>query len=407
MALYRFKAAAADGAVQEGRMEAQTREAVVRRLQSQGQVPIRVEEVAVRGAGSRASFSVPRLRASAAVDVPAFTTELATLLQAGLPLDRVLELLESLAPEDSRTRAVLGDLQGRVRGGSDLSAALAEHPRLFSGFYVNMVRAGEASGALEQSMARLAEFLERSRAVRATVINALIYPAILLTAAIVSLSLILAVVVPRISQMFADAGESLPWYTQLVVAAGNGVERYWWLMLGVVVAAAFALRQDYASPRGRERWDRILLGLPVVGPLVEKIEAGRFSRSLGTMLGSGVPLLDAVGISKAIISNTRIAQGVEKVAGSIREGEGVAVPLQREGVLPEMAAKLIRVGEESGRLEEMLLKVADIYEHEVDTSIRRMVAVLAPGLVLALAGLIMGIMVSLVVPIITLNQLAL
>ncbi len=405
--MFRYKAAAGDGSVLEGEMEAQAREAVVRRLQSQGQVPIRVEPLSSRAPRARSAMALPRARRAGAADVQAFTTELATLLQAGLPLDRVLELLETLAPAGSAMRGVLGELQTRVRGGADLSAALAEHPRLFSTFYVNMVRAGEAGGQLEAAVARLAEFLERTRAVRATVVNALIYPAILLAVAIMSLSLILAVVVPRISQMFADAGESLPWYTQVVVGAGNMVEQYWWLMLAVVVVAALGLRQDYASPSGRARWDRFLLGLPVVGPLIEKVEAGRFARSMGTMLKSGVPLLEAVAISGAIISNTRIAVGVERVAGSIREGEGVAAPLLREGVLPEMAGKLIRVGEESGRLEEMLLKVADIYEHEVDNSIRRMVSVLAPGLVLLLAALIMGIMVSLVVPIITLNQLAL
>jgi len=407
MPRFRYKAAAADGRVLEGEIEAQARDAVVRQLQSQGQVPIRVEAVQGAAARPRNAFTLPRGRSAGAAEVQSFTTELATLLQAGLPLDRVLELLATLAPAGSAMGGILGELQTRVRGGADLSAALAEHPRLFSPFYVNMVRAGEAGGQLEAAVARLAEFLERTRAVRATVINALIYPAILLAVAVMSLSLILAVVVPRISQMFADAGEALPWYTQVVVAAGGAVEQYWWLMLGVVVGAALWLRQDYASPAGRARWDRVLLTLPVVGTLIVKVEAGRFARSLGTMLKSGVPLLEAVAISGAIVSNTRIAGGVERVAGSIREGEGVAAPLLREGVLPEMAGKLIRVGEESGRLDDMLIKVAEIYDHEVDNGIRRMVSVLAPGLVLMLAALIMGIMVSLVVPIITLNQLAL
>jgi general secretion pathway protein F len=407
MPLFHYKAAAADGRVFEGEMEAQARDAVVRRLQSEGQVPIRVDERGAVVQRSGGGLSLLRRRGAGAADVQAFTTELSTLLQAGLPLDRVLELLETLATEGSGMRKVLTELQSQVRGGADLSAALAEHPRLFSPFYVNMVRAGEASGQLEAATARLAEFLERSRAVQSAVINALIYPAILLAVAIMSLSLILAVVVPRISEMFAQAGESLPWYTQLVVGAGALVEQYWWVMLSLVVGAALWLRRDYASARGRARWDAFVLRLPIVGTLVEKVEAGRFARSMGTMLHSGVPLLDAVAISGAIISNTRIAGGVERVAGSIREGEGVAGPLLREGVLPELAGKLIRVGEESGRLEEMMLKVADIYEHEVDNGIRRMVSVLAPALVLLLAAVIMGIMVSLVVPIITLNQLAL
>lgn len=386
-------------------MEAVSRDALVRRLQSLGHVPIRAEEVG-QGARSRPGFALARLRRLGLADVQVFTTELATLLQAGLPLDRVLDLLEGLAPAGGMLREVIVALHARVRGGADLSMALAEYPRLFSPFYLNMVRAGEAGGSLDVAVARLADFLERSRGVRDAVVSALIYPAILLVVALLSLSLILAVVVPRIAQMFESAGERLPWYTELVVAAGAMVESYWWLMLGVVLIGALWLRHDYAGVRGRMRWDRFALSTPVIGALVEKVETARFARSLGTMLGNGVPLLDAVAISRAIVSNAVIARGIARMVAGIREGEGISAPLLREGVLPELAAKLIRVGEESGRLEEMLLKVADIYEHEVDTAIKRIVSVLAPALVLVLAALILGIMVSLVVPIITLNQLA-
>lgn len=302
-------------------------------------------------------------------------------------------------------RPVIATLQSRVRGGADLSAALEEHPQLFSPFYVNMVRAGEAGGALDASMARLADFLERSRAVREAVGQAMVYPAILLSVAVISLSVILSVVVPSISQMFADAGEQLPWYTRFVVASGALVENWWWLMLAAVVAAALWWRHDYGTPAGRMRWDALALRLPLIGALTAKTEAARFARSLGNMLGNGVPLLEAVAISRDIVSNALIARGLERVAVSIREGEGLSAPLIRERVVPEMAAKLVRVGEESGQLEEMLLKVAQIYEGEVDSSIKRLVSVLAPALVLVLAALILGIMVSLVVPIITLNQL--
>jgi len=404
--LFLYKAAASDGQVLEGRMEAASREAVVRRLQAQGHIPIRAEELGSASRGAGAVLDRARARRAGAADVEAFTTEVATLLEAGLPLDRVLELLEALAPAHSPMRGVLASLQQRVRGGADLSAALAEHPHLFSPFYVNMVRAGEAGGALDSAMARLAEFLARSRGVREAVVNALIYPAILLTVSLLSLSLILSVVVPSISQMFLDAGEQLPWYTRAVVAAGTAVERYWWVGVALLAGGALWLRQDYASEAGRLRWDRFLLRLPTLGPMVEKVQAARFARSLGTMLRNGVPLLEAVAISRAIVSNAVVARGVARVAASIREGEGLSAPLLREAVLPEMAARLIRVGEESGRLEEMLVKVADIYDHEVDIGLRRMVSVLAPALVLVLAALILGIMVSLIVPIITLNQLA-
>ena len=406
MPLYRYKAVGADGQVLEGQMEAPSRDDLVRRLQSQGHVPIRVEELGREGAPNAPVRALPGLRRAGPTDVQMFTTELATLLQAGLPLDRVLELMVGIAPARGVMRAVIVAVHERVRGGADLSTALAEHPHLFSPFFLNMVRAGEAGGSLELALARLADFLERSRGVRDAVVSAVIYPVILLGVAVASLSLILAVVVPRISQMFESAGESLPWYTQLVVGAGSAVEHYWWLMLGVLLASAIWFRHDHASVRGRARWDRVTLATPVIGELVEKVETARFARSLGTMLSNGVPLLDAVAISRAIVSNVVIAGGLDRMATALRAGESISAPLLRERVFPDLAAKLIRVGEESGRLEEMLLKVADIYEHEVDTGIKRMVAVLAPSLVLLLAALILGIMVALVVPIITLNQLA-
>jgi general secretion pathway protein F len=399
--LFHYKAASADGRVLEGDMEAASREALIRQLQSQGHVPIRAE---VRDAVAAPARQRRGGRRVSQTDVMVFTTELGTLLQAGLPLDRALELLNGAA-SDMGMWEVLESLHRRVRGGSDLSSALREHPRLFSGFYVNMVRAGEAGGALDVAVVRLAEFLENARAVRDAVVSALIYPAILLVVAMLSLAVILGVVVPRVSQMFADAGERLPWYTELVVAAGNGVASYWWLILLAGIAVTAAVQLDYRSEDGRRRWDRFVLQLPVFGPLARKVEAARFCRSLGAMLGNGVPLLDAVGIARAIVSNTVIADGVQQVAGSVRGGEGLAGPLLREAVLPEMAAKLIHVGEESGHLEQMLSKVAEIYERDVSKDLNRMVSVLAPALVLGLAAVIFVIMVTLIVPIITLNRL--
>ena len=310
MPMFHYKAASTDGQVLEGRMEALNREAVVQRLQAQGHIPIRAEEISAASAPGIGHVPLALWRTGARVDVQVLTTELSTLLKAGLPLDRVLELLKDLATPGTETQRLIEELYRRVRGGADLSAALSEHPRVFSTFYLNMVRAG----ALDVVTARLAEFLERSRAVRDTIVSATIYPAILLAVALLSLSLILAVVVPRISQMFDDAGEALPWYTQLVVASGAMVEQYWWLALAIIIAAALWLRADYAQPSGRLRWDRFVLGLPLAGELVRKIEAARFARSLGTMLENGVGLLDAVAISGAIVSNAVIADGVPRSA---------------------------------------------------------------------------------------------
>ncbi len=404
MPRYYYKAATASGDVLEGEMEGVSQEGVIRQLQAQGHIPIRAEILDSRGPSVR---SRPRWlqRPPGAGDVQMFTTELATLLEAGLPLDKALEMLESLASAGP-FREIIADLYQRVRGGGDLSAALSAWSRLFSPFYINLIRAGEVSGALATVMATLAQFLERSAKLRDSLTAALIYPVILLVSAVFALSIILGVVVPEISLMFEDAGQKLPWYTRLVVALGGFMEQYWWLLFGLFLGAILGLRQTAGTAAGRLRLDLLLLEVPVLGTLIRQVEAARFARSLGTMLGNGVALLEAISISKAIASNRVIALALQRVADSIHEGEGLAAPLKREAVLPELALKLIYVGEESGQLESMLMKVADIYEHEVESGIKRLIAILGPLLILVLAAIIAGIMISVIMPILNLNELA-
>ncbi len=404
MPVYYYKAAAASGEVIEGEMESSSQEAVIRQLQAQGHVPIRAEALSTRRHSPGIAAGLLR-RTAGASDVQLFTTELATLLQAGLPLDKALEMLEGLAATGP-FREVIADLYLRVRGGSDLSTALSSWNRLFSPFYINLIRAGEASGALAMVMTTLAQFLERSRVLRDSLSAALIYPVILLVSAVFALSIILGVVVPEISLMFEDAGQQLPWYTRTVVAVGNFLEQYWWLLFTLMLITVVGLRQTAASTAGRQRLDALVLELPLLGTLIRQLEAARFARSLGTMLGNGVPLLEAISISKDITSNRVLALALNRVAGSIHEGEGLASPLRREGILPELALKLIHVGEESGQLESMLIKVAEIYEHEVETGIKRLIAVLGPLLILVLAAIIAGIMISVIMPILNINALA-
>ncbi len=385
-------------------MESTSQEGVIRQLQAQGHIPIRAEILEPRGPPRqlRARFFQG---APGAADVQLFTTELATLLEAGLPLDKALEMLESLAGA-GRFREVIADLCQRVRGGSDLSAALAAWSRLFSPFYINLIRAGEVSGALATVMVTLARFLERSAKLRDSLIAALVYPVILLVSALFALSIILGVVVPEIALMFEDAGQNLPWYTRTVVTLGAFMEQYWWILFALILGIVVGLRQAGATVRGRLRLDALLLELPLLGTLIRQVEAARFARSLGTMLGHGVALLEAISISKEIASNRVIALALKRVAESIHEGEGLASPLKHGAVFPDLALKLIHVGEESGQLEKMLLKVADIYEHAVETSIKRLIAILGPLLILVLAAIIAGIMISVIMPILNLNELA-
>lgn len=405
MPIFEYKAATNSGDVVQGEMEAASQDAVIRRLQADGHIPIRAEEI-TRSASSEtpSAFTFQRRRPGRA-DVNVLTIELATLLQAGLPLDKALEMLVTIA-DKSPFREVLEKLLKQVRGGASLSAALESHGRLFSRFYRNMVKAGEASGALDAALARLAEFMERSRELRDSVLSALLYPVVLVVVGILSMAVILGLVIPKISQMFAEAGQQLPWFTRVVVAAGGFVENYWWLMALGAVGLYMFMRRQYAQRVSRLRWDGRLLRLPLVGALIARLEAARFTRTLGTLLGNGVPLLDAIAIAKEVVANQVIAEGIRRVTEQVRQGEGLARPLTEARVFPPLAGHLMQVGEESGNLEAMLMQLAQIYEREVQSALRRLMAVLEPALILGLAVVIAAIILSVVMAILSINNLA-
>jgi len=403
--VFEYKAATNSGDVVQGEMEAASQDAVIRRLQAEGHIPIRAEEITRSAPGETPSAFTFQRRRPGRADVNVFTIELATLLQAGLPLDKALEMLVTIA-DKSPFREVLEKLLTQVRGGASLSAALESHGRLFSRFYRNMVKAGEASGALDAALARLAEFMERSRELRDSVLSALLYPIVLVVVGILSMAVILGLVIPKISQMFAEAGQQLPWFTRIVVAAGGLVENYWWLMALGIVGIYIFMRRQYADPVARSRWDGRLLRLPLVGALIARLEAARFTRTLGTLLGNGVPLLDAIAIAKEVVANQVIADGIRRVTEQVRQGEGLARPLTEARVFPPLAGHLMQVGEESGNLEAMLMQLAQIYEREVQSALRRLMAVLEPILILGLAVVIAAIILSVVMAILSINNLA-
>lgn len=405
MPLFRYKAALPSGEVVEGEMEVSDQDVVIRRLHAQGYLPIRADPVTAARAPRSARALRLGQRGVSRREVEELTGELATLLQAGLALDKALEVLQGLG-EREPVCALLARLQAEVRGGASLSAAMESQGAVFSRFHVNMVRAGEAAGALDAALARLAEFMERSRELRESVTSALVYPLILVCVAVLSLAVILTFVVPRFSQMFADAGQTLPLPTQVVIAAGDFFQHWWWLLAVMLASVWLYMRRVWRDPAKRRPWDARLLRAPMVGGLVTRIETARFARTLGTLLRNGVPLLASVGIAREILANQVVAQGVERVAQSIREGQGLARPLLEVRVFPPLATQLLQLGEETGNLEEMLLRVATIYEREVQTTLRRLIAVLEPAMILGLGVLVGGIILSIVMAILKVNQLA-
>lgn len=403
MPLYRYKAVTPAGEAQEGDMEGLAQSAVAERLQAMGLIPIRVEESVAQAGSGLGLFRKNRVTPE---DVAVFTQEITTLLKAGLPLDRCLEILIGLSASEP-VRLLMTQVREDVRGGASLSTAMEARPGVFSRFYLNMIRAGEAGGALDVVLQRLTEFMERSRELKETVKSALIYPAILIGVAVLSVAILLMWVVPQFSQMFAESGKALPLPTQIVIGAGDAVRHYWWIMVlgGIGVYSWFSrqLRQSAS----RYRWDKRLLGLPLVGDLVGKLEVARFSRTLGTLIGNGVTLLTALSIVRETLSNSVMAEGLGVVAAQLKEGKGLGKPLMETGLFPKLAVHLVMVGEETGKLQEMLIRIADIYDREVHSAVKRMLALMEPVLILGLGLVIGGIIMSILVAILSVNDLAL
>ncbi len=405
MPQFSYKAVSATGQMLEGQMEARDQAAVVERLHATGSLPVRVEPVRAGAPGGLLAQLWRPARSVSQKEVGVVTQELATLVRAGLPLDRALEIMIGIA-ENERVERVLASIQEDVRGGSALAAALEAQGGAFSRLYISMIRAGEAGGALDTVLDRLAEYLERAKALKDSVLSALIYPTILLLVAVASVVLLLVKVIPSFAQMFKDMGAALPLPTQIVMAAGELLTGYWWALLLAVAAVVIIMRRQLSHPAKRRRWDRRLLRWPLVGDLVAKVEVARFSRTLGTLVGNGVPLLTALSIVRETLGNQIMMEEVATAAEGLKSGRGLAEPLAAAGVFPPLAVHMIRVGEETGRLEEMLLQVANTYDREVQTAVKRLLAILEPVLILGLAVIIAGIIMSVLVAILGVNDLA-
>ena len=406
MPTFYYKAAKADGQVLEGQLKAGDRDGVARMLQAQGSIPLQIDDAApVSLPTSKSSRRPWQRRSVSGTDIDLFTLELSTLLAAGLPIGQALDTLIKLT-ENPAMSAVVEEIGGAVRGGQSLADALKESHPGFDRFYCNMVQAGESSGALDLALERLAAFRAARRELRQSLISALIYPAILLVLAMIAVAVLLAFVVPQFTQLFADAGRELPLLTRIVVGAGDLVVNWWWLMLLSVVAAGWWLRNDWRSIDGRHRWDAWLLRLPLVGPLILKLNTARFSRTLSTLLSNGVNLLAALDIACEVVGNTVVANAVNRAAQRVREGQGLAASLQETNALPSLAIQLIGLGERSGKLPPLLDQVAGIFERDTQTSLKRLLTLAEPAIIISVALLITVIILSVVLMILESNNLA-
>ncbi|TMA91150.1 MAG: type II secretion system protein GspF [Deltaproteobacteria bacterium] len=337
-----------------------------------------------------------------AQDLAIATRQLATLISAGIPLvDALTALVDQI--EQPRLKRIMGVVKQKVNEGASLADALREHPKVFSELYVNMIRAGESSGALDVVLVRLADFTESQAQLRNKIIGAMLYPAIMVVVGIAIVSILFVVVIPKVTRIFEDMNVTLPWTTRILIGVSSFARDYWYVVLVAVPALVLGLRRFVRTPRGRAWWDRTKLGAPIFGELIRMLSLSRFAKTLATLLASGVPLLTAMDIVKNIVSNTLLADVIDKARDAIREGESIAAPLRRSGQFPPLVYHMIAIGERSGQLEEMLQNVARSYEAQVEMRVGALTSLLEPVMIVAMGGGVAFIVFSILMPIMQLN----
>jgi len=398
VSLFKFRALDAQGVAQNGTLEAKDQDTAVAVLQKRGLLVLQIDAAGM--GGLRNALGRGMLNGAALVS---FTQQLATLLGAGQPLERSLGILLK-QPGQPQTRALIERIREQVKAGKPLSAALEEEGSQFSSLYISMVRAGEAGGALESTLRQLSDYLERSQLLRGEVINALIYPAFLVVGVLGSLALLLAYVVPQFVPIFKDLGVPIPMITEVILALGQFLSAYGLAVLVGLIGSIWALRIGMRDPQRRERNDRRLLGIRIIGPLLQRIEAARLARTLGTLLHNGVALLQALVIARQVCTNRALQAQVAQAAESVKGGGTLASAFGAQPLLPDLALQMIEVGEQAGELDSMLLKVADVFDVEAKRGIDRMLAALVPTLTVVMAAMVAVIMLAIMLPLMSLTS---
>jgi general secretion pathway protein F len=402
MPVYEYKGVSSSGRSVSGVLDGENLKAVKSKLKKDGIVVLEVHEGGVVQAARSREFSFGGGRARAG-DVANATRQLATLLSSGLPLMESLNVLVD-QEENQPLKRALAALRDSVRGGSSFTDALKTNTKVFSQLYGNMVAAGEASGTLEITLDRLADFLEEQVRFRGRLAAALAYPALMTVIGIGVLFFLFSFVLPRVVGMFEDMRQQLPFITLALLAVVHVLSRFWWLILIALGGAGWYLKQHFSTPAGREKMDGWLLRMPLFGTLIRMIAVSRFTRTLGTLLQSGVPTLTALEIVQNVIGNTVLAEAVRKARENVREGESIAEPLRRSGLFPPVVVQMVSVGEKSGELEKMLLKVSDSFDRTVESRMAALMSLVEPAIIL-LMGLVVGlIVIAILLPIMQMSS---
>jgi type IV pilus assembly protein PilC len=393
MPTFVYSARSATGEMQSGEIELKDRDEVVGFLRRQRMIPLKIEQ-------KKSALEMPAFLGSGVStrDIVIFTRQFATMINSGLPLVQSLDIL-SKQSENKTLRKVIEQVLYDVESGQTLADALREHPKVFPELYVNMVAAGEAGGILDTILLRLAVFLEKADALKRKIKGAMIYPSVILTVAVGAVAVLLIFVIPTFQTMFASAGIELPGPTRLVIFLSETLQAKWYVMVLGIVMAVVLVRQYYRTPGGQLNLDRLLLNLPIFGTMQRKAAIARFTRTLGTLVSSGVAILDGLEITAKTSGNRVLHDAIMESRTSIAGGETISEPLKRSGVFPPMVVSMINVGEQTGGLDEMLTKIADFYDEEVDAAVEALLAAMEPIMIVFLGVIVGGMIVAMYLPI--------
>lgn len=402
MATFFFRAVASDGKVRTGSLAGDNEKLIARELRKQGLTPI---YVGVAPKGASFEIKLPSFSGRKRRDVLFFTQELSTLLNSGVPLDRALSITAELT-ERQNFRFIVLDVLRVLKGGKTLADSLGSHPDYFSDLYINMVRAGEASGALGSIFERLSEFERTRDDLRNYIISSMVYPALLAAVGLTSVIILLTFVVPRFATIFQDSTMKIPVPTQIMMQASYIIRTYWWMAAASSAALLIIWRAYTNTPAGRLWWDGTRLRIPLLGDAMLKAETSRFARGMATLVQNSVPLVQSIGIAAATLNNRTISGALAGVAMGVKRGEGIANPMRKAGVFPPLASHLLTVGEETGRLDQMFARMADIYENDTRAAIRRFTSVFEPLIILVMGVVVGALILSMLLAITSINDVA-
>jgi len=405
MAVYAYKGIDARGKAVKGTRDADNAKGLRMVLKRDGVLATEILEQSEAARKTARDIDFGRLfRRVSPMDVAVATRQLSVLLRSGVPLVEALSaLIDQL--DHPELKAAFTDTRNQVNEGSTLADALRVHPKFFLPLYVNLVAAGEASGKLEEVLGRLAEFLDEQTRLQSKVRGALAYPLVMGVVVVLILFLMMSVVVPKVTAIFDNFNQTLPWYTSLLIGVSDIFSNYWWLLAALIGGGIYWFRRWRASEEGRKKWDLFMLEVPLFGQLLTMVAVARFARTLATLLASGVPVLTAMDITRNVLGNTELMRVVEDARESVREGEGIAKPLRQAGRFPPMVTHMIAVGERSGQLEEMLLHVADAYDQQIEVRVGAMTSILEPLLIVVMGVIVGGIAFAILMPLLQLNEM--